>query len=115
MVSLVVNGTKHDVDVESDTPLLWVLRDNLGLTGTKYGCGIAVCGSCTVHEPHTAMPQPYLVPVRPRLSRSTHSSGVSDSTSTSCLVPLTTRETISTSLTMVNGGGHRMRPPERMP
>jgi len=49
MVSLVINGTKHEVDVESDTPLLWVLRDNLGLTGTKYGCGIAVCGSCTVH------------------------------------------------------------------
>jgi len=49
MVSLVINGTQHEVDVESDTPLLWVLRDNLGLTGTKYGCGIAVCGSCTVH------------------------------------------------------------------
>ncbi len=44
-----VNGTEHVVDVLSDTPLLWVLRDNLGLTGTKYGCGMALCGACTVH------------------------------------------------------------------
>ncbi len=44
-----VNGAEHDVDVDGDTPLLWVLRDNLGLNGTKFGCGIAVCGACTVH------------------------------------------------------------------
>ena len=44
-----VNGTTHAVDVDPDTPLLWVLRDNLGLTGTKFGCGIAQCGACTVH------------------------------------------------------------------
>jgi aerobic-type carbon monoxide dehydrogenase small subunit (CoxS/CutS family) len=44
-----VNGTTHRVDVEADTPLLWVLRDTLGLTGTKYGCGAALCGACTVH------------------------------------------------------------------
>ncbi len=44
-----VNGTEHEVDVDGDTPLLWVLRDNLGLTGTKFGCGIAACGACTVH------------------------------------------------------------------
>ena len=44
-----VNGTPHDVDVEPDMPLLWVLRDELGLTGTKYGCGVAACGACTVH------------------------------------------------------------------
>ena len=44
-----VNGTAHSVDVEADTPLLWVLRDVLGMTGTKFGCGIAVCGACTVH------------------------------------------------------------------
>lgn len=44
-----VNGRTHEVDVESDMPLLWVLRDELGLTGPKYGCGIAVCGACTVH------------------------------------------------------------------
>jgi len=46
---LVVNGAEHTVDVEGQMPLLWVLRDELGLTGTKYGCGIAACGACTVH------------------------------------------------------------------
>jgi isoquinoline 1-oxidoreductase alpha subunit len=46
---LTVNGQVHDVDVDSDTPLLWVLRDAIGLQGTKYGCGIAQCGACTVH------------------------------------------------------------------
>ena len=49
MTHLVVNGQPHDVDVEPDTPLLWALRENLGMTGTKYGCGIAQCGACTVH------------------------------------------------------------------
>jgi len=49
MVALSVNGKSYDVDVEPDTPLLWVLRDTIGLTGTKYGCGIAQCGACTVH------------------------------------------------------------------
>jgi aerobic-type carbon monoxide dehydrogenase small subunit (CoxS/CutS family) len=48
MLSLLVNGKPQEVDVDSDTPLLWVLRDHLGLTGTKYGCGIAACGACTV-------------------------------------------------------------------
>jgi isoquinoline 1-oxidoreductase alpha subunit len=43
-----VNGALHQVDVDSDTPILWVLRDNLGLTGSKYGCGVAQCGACTV-------------------------------------------------------------------
>jgi len=47
--SLTVNGQKLEADVDDDTPLLWVLRDNLGLTGTKYGCGVAMCGACTVH------------------------------------------------------------------
>jgi len=47
--SIKVNGTSHDVDVDGDTPLLWVLRDVLGLTGTKFGCGMALCGACTVH------------------------------------------------------------------
>jgi len=46
---LKVNGKEHTVDVDGDTPLLWVLRDNLGLTGTKFGCGISACGACTVH------------------------------------------------------------------
>lgn len=49
MISLTVNGTRHELDVESDMPLLWVLRDHLQLTGTKFGCGIAQCGACTVH------------------------------------------------------------------
>jgi isoquinoline 1-oxidoreductase subunit alpha len=49
MAHLTVNGAGYDVDVESDTPLLWVIRENLGLTGTKYGCGISQCGACTVH------------------------------------------------------------------
>lgn len=49
MLTLNVNGKDHPVDVEPDTPLLWVLRDTLGLTGTKYGCGIAACGACVVH------------------------------------------------------------------
>jgi isoquinoline 1-oxidoreductase alpha subunit len=44
-----VNGTLHSVDVDDDTPLLWVLRDLLGMTGTKFGCGMALCGACTVH------------------------------------------------------------------
>lgn len=49
MATLRVNGKKRDVDVPADTPLLWVLRDDLQLTGTKYGCGMAQCGACTVH------------------------------------------------------------------
>ncbi len=48
-ITLTVNSKKHIVDVDPDTPLLWVLRDTLGLTGTKYGCGMALCGACTVH------------------------------------------------------------------
>ena len=47
--TLKVNGTAHSVDVDADTPLLWVLRDVLGMTGTKFGCGLALCGACTVH------------------------------------------------------------------
>ena len=47
--TLTVNGTAYEVDAEPETPLLWVLRDNIGLTGTKFGCGIAQCGACTVH------------------------------------------------------------------
>ena len=49
MPTLTINGQSHNVDIEPNTPLLWVLRENVGLTGTKYGCGIAQCGACTVH------------------------------------------------------------------
>ena len=49
MTTITVNGKTHEVNVEPDTPLLWVLREQVGLTGTKYGCGIAACGACTVH------------------------------------------------------------------
>jgi len=49
MLSLKINGRTYDVDVEPETPLLWVIRDTIGLTGTKFGCGIAQCGACTVH------------------------------------------------------------------
>jgi len=49
MIAVTINGQRHELDIEPETPLLWVLRDELGLTGTKYGCGIAECGACTVH------------------------------------------------------------------
>jgi isoquinoline 1-oxidoreductase subunit alpha len=49
MINIKVNGTSHQLDVEGATPLLWVLREEIGLTGTKFGCGIAQCGACTVH------------------------------------------------------------------
>jgi isoquinoline 1-oxidoreductase alpha subunit len=49
MARLIINGQTHNVEVEPDTPLLWVIRENVGLTGTKFGCGIAQCGACTVH------------------------------------------------------------------
>ena len=52
---LIINGENRDVEAVPNTPLLWVLRDNLGLTGTKYGCGVAQCGACTVHLDGTAV------------------------------------------------------------
>ena len=55
MAHLTVNGQPHDIDVDPSTPLLWVLREQVGLTGTKYGCGIAQCGACTVHVGGVAM------------------------------------------------------------
>ena len=55
MVALTINGQSHNVDVDPNTPLLWVIREQVGLTGTKYGCGIAQCGACTVHVDGVAM------------------------------------------------------------
>ncbi|MAE17122.1 MAG: hypothetical protein CL923_08360 [Deltaproteobacteria bacterium] len=55
MHTLTVNGTSHHVEVDDDTPLLWVIRDAIGLTGTKFGCGLAQCGACTVHVNGTAL------------------------------------------------------------
>ena len=52
---LIANGQSHEIDVPGETPLLWVLRDTLGLTGTKYGCGMGLCGACTVHLDHDAV------------------------------------------------------------
>jgi isoquinoline 1-oxidoreductase subunit alpha len=55
MANLSINGKQIEIDVEADTPLLWAIRENVGLTGTKYGCGIAQCGACTVHIDGVAM------------------------------------------------------------
>jgi isoquinoline 1-oxidoreductase alpha subunit len=55
MVVLTVNGVRHELDVAPDTPLLWVVRDHLGLTGSKFGCGMGLCGACTMHVDGTAM------------------------------------------------------------
>ena len=63
MANITVNGTSHQIDVEPETPLLWVLREDVGLTGTKFGCGIAECGACTVHVDGVAI-RSCSVPVR---------------------------------------------------
>jgi isoquinoline 1-oxidoreductase subunit alpha len=54
-MKLTINGKQHDIEIEPDTPLLWAIREQVGLTGTKYGCGIAQCGACTVHIDGTAV------------------------------------------------------------
>ena len=56
MIALTVNGKRYDVDVSADMPLLWVIRDVVGLTGTKFGCGLSQCGACTVHLDGAADP-----------------------------------------------------------
>jgi isoquinoline 1-oxidoreductase alpha subunit len=67
--SLTVNGASHEVDVDDDIPLLWVLRDVLGLTGTKFGCGMALCGACTVHLDGVAV-RSCVLPARAVVGRS---------------------------------------------
>ena len=78
-MKLTVNGNELQINSDEDTPLLWVLRDELNMVGTKFGCGIAQCGACTVQAPHWAMPHPNFVPTIFNSSRSTHRSGVSSS------------------------------------
>ena len=76
MISLIVNGTEHSVDVSSDMRLLWVLRDILGLTGTKFGCGMSLCGACTVHldgEPVRACVMPVSVAAGKKITTSVFS------------------------------------------
>jgi isoquinoline 1-oxidoreductase alpha subunit len=69
MIELTVNGERRSVDVDEDTPLLWVLREDLALTGTKFGCGISVCGACTVHVDGQAV-RSCVVPVGSAVGRS---------------------------------------------
>jgi len=68
MLVLRVNGRTHELDVDPDTPLLWVIRDTLGLSGTRYGCGIAQCGACTVHLDGTAV-RSCMLPVSAAIGR----------------------------------------------
>ena len=68
MLVLRVNGRTHELDVDPDTPLLWVIRDTLGLSGTRYGCGIAQCGACTVHADGTAV-RSCMLPVSAAIGR----------------------------------------------
>jgi isoquinoline 1-oxidoreductase alpha subunit len=69
MLTLDVNGKRHDIDVHPDTPLLWAIREAVGLTGTKYGCGIAMCGACTVHVDSSAV-RACSIPVSAAVGRS---------------------------------------------
>ena len=70
-----INGAEHQVDVDGNTPLLWVLRDVLGMTGTKFGCGIAQCGACTVHLDGAAVRSCQLPVGADRRSRDHHHRG----------------------------------------
>src|SRR6188472_1943135 len=74
---LQINGKVYETDADSDTPLLWVLRDNLGLVGTKYGCGIAQCGACTVHVDGNAVRSCVFTVSRVRSSKVTTIEGLS--------------------------------------
>ena len=88
MISLTVNGKRHDVDVPSDMPLLWVIRDIIGLTGTKFGCGLSQCGACTVHLDGNADPVVHHAGVaRPPARRSRPSKGCRRPRATRCRWP----------------------------
>ena len=77
MTTITVNGRQHEVAAAPDTPLLYVLRNELELNGPKFGCGLAQCGACTVQAPHCASPQPNFGPFNSSSLRRTYSSGVS--------------------------------------
>jgi isoquinoline 1-oxidoreductase subunit alpha len=71
MISITVNGERHDVDAPPDMPLLWVVRDELGMTGTKFGCGVAQCGACTMHIDGVAT-RTCVLPVSQAVGRQIH-------------------------------------------
>ena len=78
MITLKVNGKQHQLDIEPETPLLWVVRDELGLTGTKFGCGMALCGACTVHlngQPVRSCQTPVSAVAGKRVSRGAGTAG----------------------------------------
>jgi len=101
-----------DAQIDPDMPLLWLLRDVLQMTGTKFGCGVAACGACTVQAPHAATPQPNLVPVICNTSRSTHSSGMRASACASSIVTLRSLIVRFIAGSDIEAGRH-CRPPER--
>ena len=87
MIALTVNGNRHVLDVEPEMPLLWVIRETFGLTGTKYGCGIAQCGACTVHvDGDTVFRASRFFPRRPA-NRVTTIEGLSRPHATACRQP----------------------------
>jgi aerobic-type carbon monoxide dehydrogenase small subunit (CoxS/CutS family) len=71
VITITVNGERHDIDVPPDMPLLWVIRDELGLTGTKFGCGVSQCGCCTVHVDGEAT-RSYVLPVSQVVGKQVH-------------------------------------------
>src|SRR5258707_4675356 len=77
MISLTVNGKPYNVDVAADMPLLWVIRDAIGLTGTKFGCGLQQCGACTVHLDGVAGPSPGVSVVHVGRQKNTATAGLS--------------------------------------
>ena len=89
MIQLTVNGSVKQYDGDPAMPVLWYLRDLLELTGAKFGCGMGLCGACTVQAPHRPIPQPNFAPVSSSRSRRYHSTGIAGSPSYCLTDPLT--------------------------